>query len=124
MVNSLRRLLKLLKLASYALLSLMIYWTLIGPEGVAEFLKVEEPSEEGLGTVGILIPKHVLYWTFGTVVLEAIDNLFSYFKFTKFDDEPITRGEFREEMSRVHLGKSETSIRIAKIEAELKKLKE
>lgn len=123
MIDAFRRLFTGLKVMAYAGLGFMIYWNLIGPEGVAEFLKVNEPSEEGLGAVGILIPKYVLYWTFGTVVLEVTDNLFSFFKFTKFDDEPLTRGEFRDEISRRYLDQYETKMRIAKIEAELKKSK-
>ncbi|MEY9978008.1 hypothetical protein [Lysinibacillus sp. RC79] len=95
MVKYIKKMLASLKVVAYGGLAIMIYGNLIGPEGVAEILKVENPSKKGLDTVGgVLIPKYVLYWTFGTVILEVLDNIFSLFESEESKFKYLTREEF------------------------------
>lgn len=110
-----------LKITAYAGLAIMLYSNIIGPAGIAEIFKINNPSEEGLKIVGVKIPKSVLYWTLGTVVLEAVDNLFSLFTSVKPKREYTTREELRSEIEGRNLEKLKMGMRIAELEAAMKK---
>ncbi len=120
MKEALRRLYFGLKTTAYVGLGIMLCSSLLGPEGIAKFLKVKDPSEKGLEYIEILIPKYVLYWTLGTVILEVIGNAYSFLKFTNYKDIPLTKTEFNKAKFDRYTEEFKTNMRIAKIEAKLK----
>lgn len=119
MNENIQRLFSGLKMMAYIVLFFMLYSNLIGPEGVAQLLKVEEPSEEGLKQVGLLIPEYVLYWTLGTVALEVIANAGSFLKLPNHN-KSLKEKEFSDAMYKRDLEKSKITLRVAKIEGLLK----
>ncbi|MUV39487.1 hypothetical protein JNUCC1_03365 [Lentibacillus sp. JNUCC-1] len=74
------RVLYFAKAVAYVGLALFIYAKFIGPEGLADVLRIDNPSDEGLRIAGMLLPKYVIIWTIVTVVLEAISNFISFFE--------------------------------------------
>ena len=86
-----------LKIVAYSGLAVFLYSNYIGPEGIADVLRVENPAKEGLEMIGILIPNYVLIWTLATVILELIGNVYSLLtnQNYRFDNKYLTKKEFR-----------------------------
>ncbi len=84
------------KTTAYAGLAFFLLWSILGPEGTAEILRVEKIPEAGAKEVfEILIPKYVLIWTLVTVCLEVVENFIAIPpKFTKY----ATKKELRDEI--------------------------
>ncbi|WP_299514804.1 hypothetical protein [uncultured Rummeliibacillus sp.] len=66
---------KFLKASVYGTLGIALYVNIIGPNELADILKIENPSKEGIKQIGIFIPNYVLYLTFGAVILEVLSNI-------------------------------------------------
>lgn len=89
--------LSFLKIVAYFGLVILLYSNYIGPEGIADVLRVENPAKEGLEMIGILIPNYVLIWTLATVALEVISNFYSLIthRDSMFDNKYLTKKEFK-----------------------------
>jgi hypothetical protein len=68
------------KVVVYFWLAVLLYVNFIGPEGVAELLKIENPLKEGSDLFALIIPEKVIELTIATVILECIDNFLSMFE--------------------------------------------
>lgn len=122
MYTAIKKLIASIKVIAYGGLAIMIYMNIIGSEGVAEILKVENPTEEGLSMVGVLLPQFVLYWTFGTVILEIVDNLLTMFERKESKSKYITHSEFNDENFDQNLKLIEIRKRIYKLEEQNKNI--
>lgn len=114
----------MLKIVAYVGLGIMLYTNLIGPEGVAELLKVSNPSKEGLENVGVSLPKYVIQWTIATVALEVLVNIYGFVKYKKPNDRALTHGEFNDKERKRDTEQFETNLRIANIEDKLNSKKD
>lgn len=73
--HTLLLMIKMLKASIYTMLAIFLYTNIIGAEGIADLLKIENPNTDGLNKINIEIPRYVLNFTFIAVILEILSNI-------------------------------------------------
>lgn len=81
MLHMLRKMIAMLKVVGYGGLAVMLCLGIIGADGFVDMFKIENANPNGkIEFDEILIPKQIIVWTLGTVIIEVVDNFLALFE--------------------------------------------